>query len=457
MPLRHICLPLTMAIAMLITVILGFRFYLMLYYPATEETQWLFEFMLPRWSAFDTVTTVLSAPGSMLAQLAGLTHVPSADFMAQWSALSADELRSQYPGLLEWESLLSIPIWNGLLLGLSWCVLYLVDHRDVITPGRRRDTSGAGAAALPKRTRSQNPPPARAVGAPLPPESPDGGSSDPQYKSRLAQIKTNPGSAPQIKRDQPPKTRETWDEYKKREGDLMVRHMIQELRQENSQLQAEQQQLRSTFSQYFSPNVLRYLEDNRADFQRVENQQRDVSILFCDIRGFSTYSQTAAPDDLVAFLDEYFNIASHIILHQYDGVISKLMGDGLMAYWGFPIPQPDHAYVATRAALDILKEVDLRNHTTQHATPMNIGIGIASGPAIVGNIGSADFKDFTLLGNPVNLAARLEEANKSLNTQLLISANTYAGLQGRIPCEDRGEHAVRGLQGAERIYAPHRG
>jgi adenylate cyclase len=176
--------------------------------------------------------------------------------------------------------------------------------------------------------------------------------------------------------------------------------------------------------------------------------------MFCDIRGFSAYSQTAAPAEMVAFLDEYFSIASYVILHRFDGVINKLMGDGLLAYWGFPLPQEDHAYIATQAAIQILKEVDLRNRTTSHPMPLNVGIGIASGEAIVGNIGSADFKDFTLLGVPVNLASRLEEANKRLNTSLLISSATYAGLKGRLDCRDCGEVEIRGWQGNERIFAP---
>jgi class 3 adenylate cyclase len=258
-------------------------------------------------------------------------------------------------------------------------------------------------------------------------------SSDVRTSERLSQTKKQPNTMP------PPmiirnNSRPDIEQYKKEQGDLMVRDMIRQLQQENSSLQAQQNNLRSTFSQYFSPDVLHYLENNKGTFQTVDNEKHLISVLFCDIRGFSNYSLTASSEEIVKYLGEYFEIASHYVLQKHNGIISK--------------------YTATIAALGILHEVALRNQTNPGKAPLNIGIGIATGEVIVGNIGSDDFKDFTLIGPAVNMASRLENANKDLGTSLLISDATYKALQGRISCRDCGEVEIRGWQNTEHVYAP---
>ena len=121
-----------------------------------------------------------------------------------------------------------------------------------------------------------------------------------------------------------------------------------------------------------------------------------------------------------------------------------------------PIPMADHAYRATRAALDILKEVEFRNSCLpEGANKLEVGLGLCTGEVLVGNFGSADFKDFTLIGNPVNLASRLDGANKELNTRVLISEETFRMLEGRIPCHDQGEISIRGWSGGVRVYEPY--
>jgi adenylate cyclase len=215
----------------------------------------------------------------------------------------------------------------------------------------------------------------------------------------------------------------------------------------------EKEELRSTFSQYISPNVLRYLEKNREAFKGISNKKEQVSILFCDIRGFTAYSQTHTPQESAKLLADYYAIANDIILNRYDGTINKLMGDGLMAYWGFPVPDADHAYTATNAAIAIIKAMEQYNAQAT-GDRIQVGIGIYTGEVVVGNIGSKDFMDFTLIGNPVNLASRLESVNKELNTRLLISEATYQDLRSRIRCKDHGLISIRGWNGQIQVYEP---
>lgn len=461
-------LGLTLIVISTIAVSLGLRVYLMLYFPGTEETRSLFNILLPHWGGFSQFTLLLKMPSQIIVDFAQpyipaiflpyLTDVPAAQVMDTFFPDPEANYAKRFPGEMEWLSLWAIPLWTGFLLSAYSVFWFLVETKDAIAnapyetpkPQKARDEQPARQSV---ERLKQNPRPTQ--NHPTSSQAAPSRPTDPKTKDRLSQTKGVNLAAPPLRVDRPRSgTLSDWEAHKAQEGDMMVRHMISELQKENRSLHVQQAELRSTFSQYFSPNVLEYLETNRARFENVQNEKRQVSVLFCDIRGFSAYSQTATPDELVRFLDEYFEIASYIILHKYDGVINKLMGDGLLAYWGFPVPHNDHAYVATCAALDIQKEIDLRNRTTNHPTPLNVGIGIATGDAVVGNIGSSDFKDFTLLGVPVNLATRLDEANKQLKTSILISANTYAGLQGRLACEDKGAIEIRGWQGTEHVFAP---
>lgn len=474
--LRKASLVAVFAGMLLITVLMGLRFYLMLYYPGTPKTLGLFKNLLPYWGSFTQVILVLRSPMDLAASLlmpymqsvnAWFPEMSAYALMAKLNSVADPAtLEEQYPGKVEWLTLVAIPFWQAFLMmshAFFWTgvetiiptTMQLLDkkkaqpEKQAPPPQQQAPKSDNGplfGLNLPKK---------EFVPPPAPQEAESRETVDPKILQRLSNSK-NLSLNPPVNRPTPVReyTQADWEEYKQEEGDMMVRHMIRELQHENRTLQTQQQQLRSTFSQYFSPSVAQYLESNRGAFENIENQRHMVSVIFCDIRGFSKYSQSASDDDLVRFLGEYFEIASYFILHRYHGVINKLMGDGIMAYWGFPVPNDDHAYVATRAALDILKEVHFRNHTRPDSVPLNIGIGIATGEAIVGNIGSSDFKDFTLLGVPVNMAARLEEMNKQLNTSLLISQNTFQALKGRIPCQDFGEVDLRNWQGPERVYGP---
>jgi class 3 adenylate cyclase len=476
--------------AIALTVVLGFHFYLMLYFPGTPQTSGLFRAVVPYWTLISYTAYILQSPVHLLAQgfllllpPAWKNLFPEMSAALLMSVVTHHPLavcQSHYPGQLVWLDLLAIVFWNCLLCLMCQCFWYLQDNRNV------GDSVGAALVSWKEKQRRQAFITQNAAEPPLPPSSaPSFGSvdssaaSEPPQNTRVfvtRDVTPTPPPAPSSRltdsrmldrlsqsKQQPANpsiiipremTSHDWEAYKQEQGDFMVRDMLRQLQRENSNLHAQQQQLRSTFSQYFSPNVAHYLESNKGTFQNVSNQTHRVSVLFCDIRGFSSYSQSASSDEVLKFLSEYFEIASHFILQRYNGVISKLMGDGFMAYWGFPVPDGDHAYVATRAALDILHEVALRNHIKSGKNPLNIGIGIATGEALIGNIGSDDFKDFTLIGPTVNMASRLEEANKRLNTSLLISGATYEALQGRLPCQNCGKVEIRGWDETQPVYAP---
>ncbi len=377
-----------------------------------------------------------SFPQMPVASLMSLiTHQPAAHF-------------ASHTGVIDWRSLIAIPFWQ-LFLILAYQSFWYLRGNMSVTDFKKAihetavDHDYTAAYGHPKPVRASHEAHSEAMSGPSEP-------SDPKLKDRLIDSRNLSQKVPQFNK----LTRADWEKYKDQEGGLMVRDMIQQLRQENLNLLAQKTELKSTFSQYFSPNVLRYLEQNKNTYQDINNQEHAISVLFCDLRGFSNFTQNATNDEVVQYLSEYFEIASYCILHKYNGVISKLMGDGFMAYWGFPMANKDHAYVATLAAQTILKEVQFRNDLKPNEKPIKVGLGIATGNVIVGNIGSMDFKDFTLIGTPVNLAARLEEANKKLNTSLLISEATFEGVKDRIPCQHLGEHEIRGWQKREHIYAP---
>ncbi len=449
----------TLFVMAFISVLLGLRFWLMLYFPGTPATSDLFKRIAPFWSCFSSLTFFLKSPMLSLTQWT-LVHypdvipgwfplMPAAELMAQLTNQPVGLLKSEFPGQVDWLSLLAIGFWNLFLLFIyygGWFILENSGYQQIAEEARKWTSRLVGQENAEQPTMTS-----QSIILKSPKRGQRTEAHDPRTSERLAETKTAPVQSGLVIK---PVTTRDWEQYKAREGDLIVRDMVRQLQQENASLQAQQNQLRSTFSQYFSPQALQYLEQNKGSFLNVENEKHLISVLFCDIRGFSNYSLSASSADVVAYLEEYFGIASHYILQKHNGIVSKLMGDGLMAYWGFPAPNPDHAYTATQAALDILHEVELRNHTKPSEKPLKIGIAIATGEAIVGNIGSEDFKDFTLIGPSVNLAARLEEANKAQGTSLLISSETYNRLGGRIPCRNAGKIEIRGWQQPEQVYAP---
>lgn len=197
--------------------------------------------------------------------------------------------------------------------------------------------------------------------------------------------------------------------------------------------QAEARATRGAMGKYLSPAVLaEVLRD--PDALKLGGEKRTMTALFSDIRGFTSISEKLTPQDLVALLNEYLTVMTDIV-HDTEGVLDKYMGDCVMAWWGAPTDQPDHAYrgcvtgLQMRAALKVLHE----NWDKMGVPKLEMGVGLNTGDMVYGNTGSHERFDFTVLGDSVNLASRLEGANKEYGSNVIISLSTLEDLKATYP------------------------
>lgn len=217
----------------------------------------------------------------------------------------------------------------------------------------------------------------------------------------------------------------------------------------------EKRRIRAMFSRYVSPAVVDSLM-NQENNVELGGSSKEVTILFSDIRSFTSYSEGRPAQEVVARLNEYFTAMTDIIFRN-GGTLDKYLGDGLLAYFGAPLPLPDHAGQALTAAVEMLEKVEELNDTWQARgeVQMNIGIGIHSGMVVVGNIGSLKRMEYTIIGEDVNLASRLEGLNKELHQKLIFSSGTYSLLK-KLPAgwiaKSLGEVQVRGLSNRVPVY-----
>lgn len=183
--------------------------------------------------------------------------------------------------------------------------------------------------------------------------------------------------------------------------------------------------VKQAFQHYVSPAVVEQIL-NPFDRLHLGGERRVLTALFSDIRGFTSISEKMNPEELVRFLNEYLTAMTTIVLN-YEGTVDKYMGDAIMAFYGAPLDQPDHAIRACRTAVDMITKLhELRIEWASRDLPhMNIGIGINSGEMNVGNMGSDERFDYTIMGDHVNLASRLEGINKQYGTNIAISEFTY--------------------------------
>lgn len=214
----------------------------------------------------------------------------------------------------------------------------------------------------------------------------------------------------------------------------------------------ERKKIRGAFSYYVSSSVVNEMLKT-PERLKLGGDKKDLSVLFSDIRSFTTISEGLTPEELVHLLNEYLTVMTDIVF-KYDGTLDKYIGDAIMAIYGAPLDQPDHPSRACRSALDMMDGLkELNGKWIQEGKkPLDIGIGINTGPMMVGNMGSDQRFDYTVMGDAVNLGSRLEGANKSYKTNILISDSTYQRVKDEFECMELDSVRVKGKSQPVRIY-----
>jgi adenylate cyclase len=212
-----------------------------------------------------------------------------------------------------------------------------------------------------------------------------------------------------------------------------------------------ERQARDRLERYHSPAVIEaVLSDSGAD--RASVTVRETSILFADIVGFTARCESLPPEDVALFLNQFFSLAADIIF-EHGGTLDKFIGDAVMAFFGAPLPQEDHAARAVRCAIELLGALGQWNGEREAAGEdrVEVRIAINSGPVVVGDIGSARRVDYTVLGNTVNVTARLEEHVAKPGT-IVLGETTQAAIADLFPTEPLGSVQLKGLSRKINIF-----
>jgi adenylate cyclase len=182
-------------------------------------------------------------------------------------------------------------------------------------------------------------------------------------------------------------------------------------------------------------------------------QRKEISVLFSDIAGFTTISEKTPPETLALLLNKYLTRMTKLVF-KFNGVLDKYIGDAVMAFWGAPISDPDHAFKACETAMEMQREIqNVKQDWKEYAdADFGVRIGINSGEAVVGNMGSEMRFDYSLLGDTVNLGSRLEGINKEYGTKVMISEFTYEKVKGRVAVRLIDVVAVKGKERGVAIY-----
>ena len=190
----------------------------------------------------------------------------------------------------------------------------------------------------------------------------------------------------------------------------------------------EKRRVRSAFGQYLSPEVIRRLLVNP---RLVEPKKTEITVMFSDIRGFTSISENLDAQDLALFLNQYFSDMTRLVFEN-QGTLDKYIGDAVMAFWGAPFEEAGHATRACNTALKMMERVrEMQKKWESEGKPkLEIGIGLNTGVASVGNMGSSLRYGYTALGDSVNLSSRLEGLNKDYGTHILINETTFAAAKG---------------------------
>jgi class 3 adenylate cyclase len=211
----------------------------------------------------------------------------------------------------------------------------------------------------------------------------------------------------------------------------------------------ERERIRETFGRYVDESVAATILERQGD---ARGEVREATILFTDIAGFTTIAEYLGPSELVAALNEYLETVLEPI-RKNGGVVNTFIGDGLFASFNMPLACPDHACAAVQAAIDIQRAVGDRTFG-DYGLAFATRVGISTGSVIGGSVGAGQRMSYTLLGDTVNLAARLEALNKDHGTRILVSQSTRDACGERFAFASLGTVAVRGRSEQIAVFSP---
>ncbi len=200
------------------------------------------------------------------------------------------------------------------------------------------------------------------------------------------------------------------------------------------------------FGRYVSKDVVDHLLKNEKSIE-LGGTEREVTSLFADIRGFTSMSEKMTPHEVITFLNHYFGDMTDLIF-AHDGTLDKYVGDALFALWGSPLPDKDHAYKAVKCALAI--QAKLKTQHRADIPPINLGIGICSGPAVVGNMGSKQRQEFTAIGDTINTSSRL--SGTASGGQIMITESTYKLIKDKAEVKKLEPLKVKGKEKPLIVY-----
>ncbi|MBM2829090.1 MAG: adenylate cyclase [Actinobacteria bacterium] len=189
-------------------------------------------------------------------------------------------------------------------------------------------------------------------------------------------------------------------------------------------------EIRKMFSSYVSPKIVEQLV-NHPEWAKLGGERKEVTLLFSDIRGFTTFSEKREPEEVVSMLNEYFKEMTEVVFH-WDGTLDKFIGDAILAFWGAPLDQPDHAERAVRCALHMSDRLEMlqARWLAEGKEALDCGIGINTGPVVIGNIGAVGKKmDYTVIGDHVNIGSRVQGLTKTYNTRIILTEYTVAKIK----------------------------
>jgi len=209
------------------------------------------------------------------------------------------------------------------------------------------------------------------------------------------------------------------------------------------------------FSRFLNPVVVKRIVEQGATVESLSGRTRSISVLFSDIRGFTSLSETRPPQEIVSLLNRYFSRQVEVVF-RHGGTLDKFIGDCIMAFWGAPLDDPRHAEHAVAAALEMQRVLlAFREELGEAGAGFDVGIGINTGSAVVGFIGAEQKLDYTAIGDTVNLASRIEGLTKEVQARLLVSRETMLACRNAFDFTPRGSYKVKGREQPVELFEPH--